>query len=279
MINPFKDTYDFIKSNVVNLPQSVAMAGSTLKKFYGGAGFGWGWSVVKPLIFILIYWFTMNIGIRGNKPITTDGGAQVPYIVWMVPGVICWFVFSDVLGQGVVCIRKNSHLVNKTVFPLATIPVFNVMSYFVTHMFLIAIGVVIHYVNGYSLDLHFLQIFWYVPLFFLFSCVVTTFVSTLAVISRDFEQFVKAIMNIFFWLTPILWQTTKIEEQSKIVVLIFKLNPFYYFVSGYRSMFLGEGWFWDRPYYLLFIVVFTLVAALITNSLFKKLSPEFADVL
>ena len=255
------------------------MAISTLKKFYGGTLFGWGWSIVKPLVFIAVYWFTMNIGIRGNKPITLENGEQFSYLVWMVPGVICWFLFSDVLGQGVVCIRKNSHLVNKMVFPLATIPVFNVMSYFVTHFILIAVAIAIHLCSGYAITIHMLQLLWYIPIFFIFSCITATFVSTLAVISRDFEQLVKAIMSIFFWLTPILWQTTGIEQKSKYALIILKLNPFYYFVSGYRSAFLGDGWFWEHPMYIGYMAGFIICFGLLTNSLFKKLSPEFADVL
>lgn len=275
-MNPFKALFEILATNCKYRKQTVAMAKSTLKKHYSGALFGWAWSVVRPVVFIYVYWFGISVGIRGNKPIIGAQGQEIPFILWMIPGVIAWFAFQETLSAGVSCVRSESHLVTKMVFPISTIPVFSVMSYFVSHLMMILISVGTFLVTGYPLTVYFVQILFYLPLFFIFCCITATFVSTLGVISRDFEQLIKAIMNIFFWMTPILYQGSKLKGAAAFII---KLNPFNYFVQGYRETFLGEVWFFEHPVYTAYTLVFMLVFALITAALHKKLAPEFADVL
>ncbi len=279
-MNPFSALSELIRLNFVHRRKSFSMAGSDLKKKYRGSLFGWAWSIVRPIVFIVVYWFAISMGIRGNKPITLSDGRNVPFIIWMIPGVITWFLLQETLSDGVVCIRKNSHLVNKMVFPIPTIPIFSVIAYCFSHLLMILISTIIFIsVPGIGLTVKYFQIIYYFALFFLFCCITAAFIGALGVISRDFEQLIKAIMNVFFWMSPVLWQIDRIEEKHKVLALIIKLNPYNYFITGYRDTFLGGKWFWEHYAYTAYILVFLLVYALFTAHLFKKLSPEFADVL
>lgn len=276
-MNPFKALYELTALNLRHTKQSFSMAGSELKKKYSSTLFGWAWSIVRPLVFIFVYWFAMSVGIRGNKPIELESGEKIPYIIWMIPGVVAWFVLQETLSAGVVCVRHNSHLVNKMLFPVGTIPVFSTISYFFSHILMIVISIIIFAVAKYPLTVYMLQLPFYLLLFFIFCCITATFISTLGVISRDFEQFIKAILNIFFWMSPVLWQITKVE--NKYIAFALKLNPFNYFITGYRDAFLGQAWFWEHQKYTIYIIVFIVLFALFTATLHKKLAPEFADVL
>lgn len=276
-MNPFKALSELTVLNIKHVKQSFSMAGSELKKKYSSTLFGWAWSIVRPLVFIFVYWFAMSVGIRGNKPIVLESGEKVPYIIWMIPGVVAWFVLQETLSAGVVCVRHNSHLVNKMLFPVGTIPVFSTISYFFSHLLMIVISIIIFALAKYPLTVYMLQLPFYLILYFIFCCIVATLISTLGVISRDFEQFIKAILNVFFWLSPVLWQISKVH--NKYIAFILKLNPFNYFVTGYRDSFLGQAWFWEHQKYTLYIIVFIVLSAMFTATLHKKLAPEFADVL
>ncbi len=279
-MNPFKALAEIISVNIKNISQTFSMAGSALKKHYSGSLFGWAWSIVRPLVFIGVYWFAIAYGIRGNKPIELEWRDPVPFILWMIPGVITWFLLQETLSDGVMCIRKNSHLVNKMVFPIPTIPVFSVISYCFSHLLLIAITVIVFLLAPeVGITIKFIQIIYYFLAYFLFCCIMATFISTLGVISRDFEQLIKAIMNVFFWLSPVLWSMDKISEKQPVLALIIKLNPYNYFIEGYRASFLDGKWFWERYAYTGYTWGFMLIFALLTAHLFKKLSSEFADVL
>ena len=278
-MNPFKALFEFISINVKYTKQSFSMAGSELKKKYSSTLFGWAWAIVRPIVFIFVYWFAMNVGIRGNKPVELADGTKIQYIFWMIPGVITWFVLQETLSAGVVCVRHNSHLVNKMLFPVATIPVFSTISYFFSHILLILISVAIFLITGQGLSIYMVQLPFYFLLMFCFCCITATLISTLGVISRDFEQLIKAILNVFFWLSPVLWDISKIGDKYKIIRIIIQLNPYNYFITGYRDAFLGQAWFWQHWKYTPYVAVFIIVYALFTATLHKKLSPEFADVL
>ena len=275
-VSAVKATIDIVKTNIRHFKQSLAMADSVLKKTYSGALFGWAWAIVRPIVFIAVWWFAISVGIRGNSPIIGANGNKIPYILWMIPGVVAWFVFQETLLKGVSCIRKESHLVTKMVFPIDTIPFFSTISYFMPHLVMIVISIIIFICSGYGVSLHLLQLLYYVPLFFLFCCVMCMFVSILGAISRDFEQLVRSLLNVVLWLTPILWQADKLPSTFQTLL---KLNPLFYFVIGYRDAFLGEAWFFNHPRYLLYFFVFFAVFTLITAALQKKMSREFADVL
>ncbi|MBO5797626.1 MAG: ABC transporter permease [Clostridia bacterium] len=276
LTNAFRAAGEIIRTNIHHRKQTMAMAGSALKKSYSGALFGWAWALVRPMVFIAVWWFAISVGIRGNAPVVGLRGDEIPYILWMIPGVLAWFLFQETLLKGVSCVRKESHLVTKMVFPIDTIPVFSEISYFVPHLVMLAIALLIFLFSGYGLTVYLLQLLYYVPLFFITCCIVCMFVSILGTISRDFEQMVKALLNVVLWMTPILWQA---DKMSDTVQKLLKLNPLYYFVIGYRDAFLGEAWFFERPMYTAYILCFILVMGLVTASLQKKLAPEFADVL
>ena len=60
---------------------------------------------------------------------------------------------------------------------------------------------------------------------------------------------------------------------------IFKLNPMYYIVTGYRESFIYHRWFWELGYTNLSFWIETAVIALAGVVIFKKLRPHFADVI
>ena len=266
---------DIFKSNVKYAPQTWKMAKMTAKKRYSGSALGLFWSLVNPILFMFVYWFGIQVGIRGGKPISGD----IPYLFWMMPGIIAWFFVRDILNRGCGAIRRDSHLVTKVVFPVETIPVYTVISYGFTHMMLLGIVTVILAVFGHFYpDIYYIQILYYGGFMFFFACVLCMFLSTLSVISRDFEHLIQSTSMIFFWLSPILWSPDRLGEGSLAMRLI-KLNPFYYFVSGYRDCFIFKKWFWERPNYTIYMIVFTIIFTWVTTYLYNKLHDEFADVL
>jgi ABC-type polysaccharide/polyol phosphate export permease len=53
-------------------------------------------------------------------------------------------------------------------------------------------------------------------------------ISILGVFFRDFCQFLRSIMNIFFFITPVIWLPI---DLSKSITDVLKYNPFYYVLS------------------------------------------------
>ena len=61
---------------------------------------------------------------------------------------------------------------------------------------------------------------------------------------------------IGIWACPIMWNLGMIPEKFHI---IFRLNPMYHLVLGYRDSFMGSGWIWDHTLELAVFWVVTLL--------------------
>jgi ABC-type polysaccharide/polyol phosphate export permease len=101
-------------------------------------------------------------------------------------------------------------------------------------------------------------------------------VASLTVFFRDMKHVVEITLQIGFWATPIFWN---IQIMPSWIQNILKLNPMYYIVKGYRESFIYFSPFWDHPYQTLYFWVVTIILFVIGAMIFKKLKPQFADVL
>lgn len=262
---------EMISVNYKNFGQTLAMAKVELVKRYSGSLLGIFWAIVRPMLFIGVYWFAIQVGLRGNAPV-----GDAPFLLWFLPGIICWFFISDALTIGGAAIRGNSHLVTKMVYPVATIPVFTVLSLYFVHLMLVGVLVAIFILSGYGLSLFFLEWVYYTLCTLIFALVVSTLLSTLTAISRDVGHMVKSIMTVLFWLTPIIWSLDALDGIVKKVVM---LNPVCYLVQGYRNAFVLERWFFVEWEYTLYFWVLMAGLTLFTSFLWSKLHDEFADIL
>ena len=61
--------------------QIVNMAKKDLKKQFSGTALGVLWPLIKNMIFVFAYWFTIQIGLKG-----TTKSIDQPYIIWLVIG-------------------------------------------------------------------------------------------------------------------------------------------------------------------------------------------------
>ena len=260
-----------LKENVSNLRQTLILAKADLVKFYKGAALGYVWAFIKPMVTIGVYLFAFQVGIRKGAPM--DG---FPFFLWLVAGLLPWFFISDAIIAGTMSIRMYRQFVTKMKFPISTIPSFVLLSKLYVQLAMIAAVVLIYISYGYYPDVYYLQFLYYIPTMYIFFVVLSWTLSSLAVISRDFENLIKSSLQAILWMTPILWNIGNVS--SPMLQAILKLNPIYYFIQGYRNIFLYKKWFFDG-HYTLYIWVVIIALAIIGSLVYKKLYKEFADVL
>ena len=87
------------------------------KTKFAGSYLGIIWAFVQPVITILVYWFVFE---KGMKPaaIRDAAGTEVPYVLWLIAGMVPWFFFSDALSGGTRALLDYSYLVKKVVFKI-----------------------------------------------------------------------------------------------------------------------------------------------------------------
>ena len=248
----------------------IELAKNDFSGKYSGNLLGAFWAFVQPVVTVFIYVFIFQFAFRAGNYI--DG---YPYSLWLIAGIIPWFFFNEnLLGSSNVFI-EYSYLVKKVVFDIDVLPMVKIVSSLFVHVFFILITVIIYVLSGYGIGLRFLQIFYY--LFCLVSLILALsyLTSTIVVFFRDFSQIINVIMQIMIWLTPIMWNYKDFSEKW---LFFFKINPMFYIVRGYRDCFIGGEFFWNYPLTVYFWG-FVIVIGLIGYSFYKKMKPQFPDVL
>lgn len=276
MAAAFTALKDVVRINAQNWQKTWSMAYIQFVKRYSGSALGVVWSLVKPILFILVYWFAIAVGIRGGKPV-----GEVPYLFWLMPGILPWFFMSDAITSGGTSVLHNRQLVTKTLYPAATIPIFTLVSYLFTHVALVALMLLIFLVSGQGLSIYSIQVVYYMFCMLALMAVVSILFSALSAISRDVNHFLKAIQRVLLWLTPILWNLKELSPKAQRLGIhyLVKLNPMTYIVEGYRDAMIYQRWFTEHWLYTIYFWALVLALALLSCYVFRKVEREFADIL
>lgn len=247
------------------------------KTKFAGSYLGIVWAFIQPVITILVYWFVFE---KGFKPaaIHNAAGDQVPYVLWLIAGMVPWFFFSDALSGGTRALLDYSYLVKKVVFQIDALPIVKVISAVFVHLFFVAFAVFLYVLYGYVPDFYTLQIVYYSVGLLLFVTGLVYLTSAVVVFFRDLNQVINIVLQVGVWVTPIMWDMEKMEIGTAFKAVL-KLNPLYYIVQGYRDALIGKTAFWEKPGQTAYFWAVTLACFWLGSYVFQKLRMHFADVL
>lgn len=262
--------YSFARKVLAFRTVIVSLSARTLQARYAGTAAGLIWSIVHPLAAVIVFWFVFSVGLRVRP------AGDIPFVISFLLGYIPWTTFAEVLSANTGAITGNAHLVKKTVFPTEILPVVNILAGMVTHLVLFAVLLLLARYYGISISIWTLQCAYYLLCMAMFSLGLGWLVASANVFIRDIGQMLGTVLNIWFWLTPIAWFASTIPEGWRRWI---ELNPMYYVVEGYRSSFLNGTPLWavTRPAAAFWVAC--IGTMLFGGLLFRRLKPEFADVL
>jgi ABC-type polysaccharide/polyol phosphate export permease len=108
---------------------------------------------------------------------------------------------------------------------------------------------------------------------FIFTFALALFLSWTNLFYRDIQYLLSLILTLWFYLTPIIYPIEFFPEKYRF---IFKFNPMSVFINAYRQVLLGG----DFPRFesLAIGIAISLIAFLVSYSLFKKVEKNLADI-
>ena len=242
------------------------------KSKYSGNYLGIFWAFVQPIVTVLVYWFVFAV-MRGDWGLDGNG---YPFVLWLIAGIVPWFFFSDALSQGTSALLSYEFLVKKVVFKISILPIIKVMSAMFIHLFFVLFSLVLMACYGYLPDLYTLQVVYFTLCMFALTLAMSYITCSVVVFFRDLGQVISIALQVGIWITPIMWN---IEVLPRPLQVLFKLNPVFYIVDGYRMALLDKMWFWEHFYSTAYFWIFTVVCFLFGALIFKRLKVHFADVL
>lgn len=248
----------------------LEMTKRDFKSKYLGSYLGMLWAFVHPTVYILILWFVFGFVFK-SQPVN-----GVPYVIWLMTGIIPWFFFSDALTAATGSILENSFLVKKVAFSIGILPLVKLLSTLVIHLFFLAIILAMFLLSSSTFSLHALQIPYYLFSAFILLTGLAWLFSALIIFLRDVGQLVAMALQFLFWGTPIIWSMKLLPAHYQPII---KLNPVVYIVEGYRDSLINRVWFWEHGPQTIIFWGITCTILILGAVVFRRLRPHFADVL
>ena len=247
-----------------------------LEARYKGSVLGNLWPLLNQLSQLLIYTYVFSIILQVKLDLKgIEGDSSLVFGLWLFAGLIPWIAFTSGIMGACNSVISQPNLVKKVVFPLALLPLVPVFTSFVeSTLGLMLLVVFTAFLSG---TLH--PTLALLPLVWLPQILLTAglgyLVAGLSTFLRDIPQIVGVVINLWFYLTPILYPTSVIPEGIR--PWVFRLNPLAAIAEVYREVVLtGNVTHWRE--WLILMVVSGLIFK-IGLSAYQRLRPGFADVL
>ncbi len=252
------------------------LARRDLKNRYASSYAGVAWNVGVPLLYSLINVIVFSILMTGRMG---ERYGNVPFALFYFVPFSLWTVFSEVVGRSPGILREYAYLINKIAFPAWVLPLIPFASALLSQAIILVLtaGLMIY------LQVPLAPTAWvYLPIWLIaltLTLGIAYVVAALAVYVPDLAQAVPVGVTILFWLTPILYPATLVEDHGALWIrnIIMDYNPFFYLVDLSRhAVFGGAAMSWHALGAMALVAAAVLALGL---ALFRKLQPGFADVI
>lgn len=170
-----------------------------LKARYKDSSLGFAWSLVRPIVMLLIYYFAIGKVLQAERSIPQ-------YAIFVFAGLTIWGLFNEIVSSGTSSIISNAGLIKKVylpreIFPLAATgsALFN----FAMQLIVLTAATLLLWQFPWHIELL------YAPLSVLvvltFGTALGILLSAVNVYLRDMQYLVEVAMLVLFWVSPIVY--------------------------------------------------------------------------
>ncbi len=240
---------------------------------------GWGWSLLNPIAFMIVYTFAFSI-ILDATPEPGDPSGISSYAIYLMSGLLPWTFFNVSVGEALGSIVENGALVRKVAFPREHLVVSTVIAGLFT------LGIELLVLSGVLLVGGNMVLPW-LPLVVLTSCLVAVFATGLGlalaaanVYFRDMSYLWSILVQAWFFSTPIVYPLSFVRDRlddHQTLLWIYEHVPMTVAVKIYRDLMYNLRMPSVSDFGLL--TVYAVVALLAGWWIFDRLEGRFAEEL
>jgi ABC-2 type transport system permease protein len=234
-----------------------------LKTKYRGSVLGIFWSLLNPLLLMLVYTLVFSVIVRVNIK---------PYPVFLLAGLVPWNAFSQTLVNATNSVTENAAIVRKVYFRLEILPLSAVLSSTVHLLISLGLLAVLAIVFGVGIGWSILFLPLLLLLQILFSFGLGCLLAAGQVYFRDVQYFLTVLITVWFFATPIVYSIDLVPARFRV---FFEANPMAWLVSSYQDI-----WFYKRPPGLGHLAGFIVIAIALGGiglATYLRLSRRFAE--
>ena len=267
----WENSMEILKETVLQFPMIFRLALFDYKLENQDTYLGRLWNILTPLIQIGTFWLVFGIGLRQGNNV-----GEVPFVIWMVCGLIPWFFINQTLVKGANSIYAKANTLSRMKFPLVTLPLERTLVEMFEHLMMLVILFIMLFCFGYYPNWHWFNLIYYIIYTACFLTGLSLITSVFTMFARDFSKLLQSLTRLLFYLTPILWDMGRMPEFYQKIML---LNPIYYSVTGFRESLLYEISFWESPDKAAFFWTINILLFLAGSTLQVKFRDQFIDLL
>ncbi|MCT2195576.1 ABC transporter permease [Paenibacillus sp. p3-SID1389] len=235
---------------------------------YAGSVFGLLWNLILPIAYILIYTTVFSQIMAAKLPGMTN---TFDYSVYLSSGILAWTIFNNTLTRFQNVFVDNANIVKKIYFPktilVFSITVSSIIELIINYSLLLLVLVGI----GYDLHLNYIVVFLIILLQQVFCTGIGLILSVFNVHFRDLNQITSIFIQVWFWLTPIVYVLDILPDGLKKTM---SFNPLYYFIESYQSLVLRGD-----IVNIMAMLLISLVTFLFGWIVYKRMINEISDLI
>jgi len=250
-----------------------------LRSKYKRSVLGWTWSVLNPLVAVVVYSAVFSIFLR-IEPSVGDPSGLDSYAVFLLVTLLPWQFHVTSLTEANRSITANSSLITKIFFPRWVLPTSAVLARFLTLIVeMLVLLILIALWEGHIA-------FQWIPvvaalmiLQLLFTIGLALMISAANVYFRDIQHFLMVALQPWMFLTPILYPLNLVPADKEFLGIsyrtLYQLNPMVSWAKAYRNVLYDlrfpslERW--------LAILTATFVVLYLGFKIFNRLEPRMAE--
>ena len=248
---------------------------------YQGSMLGMMWSVLKPLMLFAVMYVVFVRFLRF--------GAGIPHFaVSLLLAQTLWSFFQESTSQGMRAIVDRGDLLRKINFPRYIVVISSTVSAFINLLISLVVVLIFMIINGVEFRPTILLFPLIVIELYIFALAVAFLLSTLYVKFRDIGHIWDVVMQIWFYVTPIIYPLSQIISMSGFGLVVAKLmlivNPMAQIIQDARYVLVTTQTetIWNTvgagtPLLKIIPIVLTSVLFAVGVVVFRKHSRTFAE--
>lgn len=236
---------------------------SELKVKYQSSILGFTWSLLNPLLMMLVLYFVFSNIFKAR---------QNNFALYLLIGIVSWRFLANGTSSAIASIVGKPSLVTKIYIPRQVLVISVVLASFISSILEFVVLVPLLFILGVGLSPYILLFPVIHLIFFMMVYGMSLILASLYVYYRDLNQIWDVIMQMGFFLSPVVYPLSTVPEKY---LPYYMLNPITVVIQMYRDILLNHTApaYWD----LTFAFLAGVGIIFIGSAIFSRLERRFAE--
>ncbi|MEI6043018.1 MAG: ABC transporter permease [Chloroflexota bacterium] len=229
------------------------LTAKNLKLRYKSSFLGFLWSLINPLLMMLVYYLVFNVLLAtpvspncsevSIGPDDTRAALHCKiynhYTAYILIGILPWNFTASSVVEGLMAVLGNASIIKKVYFPREVLAISNVLGLFINFLLALIILFAVIFLNNVQLTPFALLLPLLLLFHLLFMLGVALFLSALVIYFRDLAVIMEVLITAWFFLTPILYTMEDVYKEwngISTAAVMYWINPMASFIQTYRQI-------------------------------------------